>query len=255
MNNFILNYKGNKYLECKKFFNDFDFTKYDIIVEPFCGIFGFSRYAYEKGFKGEFYLNDLSTDLINVLNELKEDDSKFINNIENELSKYKIDKDLSYDKNKTYALSRICQSRSERLCSIDKGYTKIKNYKNKKTQYDDFFKKVELFNMKSTKFIEQLPKDKKILIFYDPPYFNSSNTTYSLYLEKDADGYADVTTLYLNIYENFNNINHDQILIINHIEILHKIFKKYFVSSISGKYQNSKKNLKKHNLYLKNKKI
>ena len=60
MNNFIFSYNGNKYLETKKhiFKNNIlqNINDYDVICEPFCGIFGFSRVAYENGFKGEFLL-------------------------------------------------------------------------------------------------------------------------------------------------------------------------------------------------------
>lgn len=253
MNNFILNYKGNKYLESKRFFQDFDFSEYDIIVEPFCGIFGFSRYAYEKGFKGEFYLNDLSTELINVLKELKTNQANFINNIEEELEKYKEDADLSRDKNKTYGLKLISCSAIENLCQIKKAKTKLKNYKIKSQEYHNFFKKVHLFNQESQKFIEELPtycpKNKKILIFYDPPYFNSSNTSYSLYLNKDDDGYADGTQLYLNIINNFKSLNIKQVMILNHISLIHHLLKDYYISTICGKYQIGKKNIKKHSLY------
>ncbi len=77
MNNFLFSYNGNKYLEIKKYFvssNCFkDINDYDIIVEPFCGIFGFSRYYYEKGFSGEIWLNDINSDLINYYNKMKND--------------------------------------------------------------------------------------------------------------------------------------------------------------------------------------
>lgn len=251
MNHFLFNYKGNKYFESKKMFNNFDFSKYDIIAEPFCGIFGFSRFAYEKGFTGEFYLNDFNSQLIDLLKQLKDDPDKLLNNLETEINKYKVDKELSSDKNKSYSLGLIAASINEQLCSISKGKTKINNYRKKKDIYKQFFEKVSLYNLDANEFIKQLPKNKKILIFYDPPYFNSSNTTYQMHLNKNLDGYNDGTQMYLNIHDNFKNIHHSQIIIINHIAIIHYFFKEYYILTITGKYQIGRKNIKKHNLYQK----
>ena len=70
-------YLGNKYLESKTKLSLYmdkaiaNINDYDIIAEPFCGIYGFSRYAHLIGFKGEYLLNDINKDLIDSLNRLK----------------------------------------------------------------------------------------------------------------------------------------------------------------------------------------
>lgn len=246
---FLFTYTGNKYLETKKMFKDFDFNQYDIIAEPMCGIFGFSRYAYESGFKGEFLLNDLSTKLIDSLNELKQDIPKTCSGLKQELSKYTNDKDLSYDKNKSYSLELTCRANS-RLCQIVHGNTKITNFLEKENMYKEMFKRITFFNMESNQFIQQLPKDKKICIFYDPPYFNSCNRDYHYNNKLDDDNYNDGTSIYIDILNNFKTVNHTQIMIINHTDLIHYLFKEWYNTRIVGKYQLAKKNVKKHNVYI-----
>ena len=75
---FILNWVGNKYEELKKdlkrsIIDRNSFDKYDTIIEPFGGSFGFIRYLYQvldiKDKK--FIVYDSDKDLIDFYNHLK----------------------------------------------------------------------------------------------------------------------------------------------------------------------------------------
>lgn len=70
---FILNWLGNKYLESKQQFLDYDFSKVKTVIEPFCGGLGFSRFLYEdKGLKDINYVfYDADENLINFYKHLQ----------------------------------------------------------------------------------------------------------------------------------------------------------------------------------------
>ena len=255
-----MNYKGNKYLEAKKHLKDkiLEFKNYDIICEPFCGIFGFSRAFLELNpdFKGEIWINDFDDKLINSIKDIKEKPMETINKLKEEIKKYKIDKELSNDKSKSYLLNNISMAQNERLCNIEKFNNKVNNYIEKINDYKIFFDKVKIFNLEFNDFIKELPKNKKILIFLDPPYFNSSNTCYDKYINKDTkanEDYKDGTKLYIDIYELFKkkNKNIKIIMIINKINFINYFFKDWLYKTFNGFYQNTNKNIKIHNIYLK----
>ena len=248
MDRFLLSYNGNKYLESKKMCDDIDFSSYDYICEPFCGIFGFSRFAYNKGFTGDFLLNDLDEDIIKIFNDLKVDIDTVCDKLKAELSKYKVDRELTNDRNKSRLLHLSSRGGLGSLCKIQKGNTKITNFLKKKGQYNLFFNKCTFSSMDYIDFIKSIPDDKKVLIYYDPPYFNSDNTGYHPNTS-NAVGYSDGTKKYIDILNNFKDIKHDQLLILNHTDIMHYIFKDFFKSKLVSKYQNIGKNIKIHNRY------
>lgn len=97
LDRFLLNYNGNKYNETKKYLSNYLNKDYDIICEPFCGIFGFSRYfiEYNQDYKGEIWLNDINKDLIDTMKILQSDPSGLFVELENLLNKYNTDKELS----------------------------------------------------------------------------------------------------------------------------------------------------------------
>jgi site-specific DNA-adenine methylase len=259
LNRFIINYKGNKYLEAKKHLKNeiLEFKNYDIICEPLCGIFGFSRAFLELNpdFKGEIWLNDFDNNLINSIKDIKDKPIETINKLKEEINKYKLDKDLSNDKQKSYLLKNVSLVHNDTLCSKEKFNTKINNYIEKIDDYKIFFNKVKLFNLEFNDFIKKLPKNKKILIFLDPPYFNSSNSSYDTYVTKEEANvvYKDGTKIYIDIYELFKNKkkNIKIIMIINKITFINYFFKNWFYKTFNGFYQSTNKNIKIHNIYLK----
>lgn len=251
LDRFIITYQGNKYLETRKhLINDVNINNYDIICEPFCGIFGFSRAMFEKynDFKGKIYLNDLNTSLINFLKKLKTEPKKFVNDLSNELDNINDDREIK----KSSDDIKFVSSRSMGLYNKHRGMTKIKNYLEKLNDYSFFFKHVELFNLPADKFIEQLPKDKKILIYLDPPYFNSANMSYTYYDNNNKKkDYPDGTDIYVDIYNLFkNNKTYDILFLMNNLAFFNMMFNEYKLKEYEGTYQNQK-NKKKHVIFYK----
>lgn len=252
MDRFIFSYYGNKYREVKKYV-DIDFNEYDIIAEPFCGIYGFSRVAFEKGFKGEFLLNDIDKELIDEFNEMKGNFDEYINKCKEGINKYDCDSDMTNDKNKSYNLKNICRGINPRLMSKDKGDRKILNFEKKKEEYVKMFEKCTFSNLNYKEFIEGLPLNKKILIFYDPPYFNSCNKTYQDNF-KEGD-YNDGTTMYLDILFYMKGLEHKQIFIMNEIAIINYLYKDFIKKSWGGTYGDTNekkktKSIKRHILFM-----
>ena len=80
--NFIY-YFGNKYNESKKYLNNFDYSKFKNICEPFGGTFGFSRYVYEINNNIQFHINDINKILIEICEYIKNN-----NDLGHKLEKY-----------------------------------------------------------------------------------------------------------------------------------------------------------------------
>lgn len=257
---FILNYLGNKYSETNKYLNDVNVHKYDIIAEPFCGIFGFSRclYALNPDYKGKFYLNDINTDLITIINKLrnKEERELLFGEIEEIINKFEghEDRELSafLKKSDNYFLKCVFMSNCSGLFSLKKGITKLSNYKKVIENYDLFFERCVFTNMNSEDFMKSLPTDKKILCFYDPPYFDSDNTYYSDRINENDETRTrrDNTYYYVDIINNFkNNDKVDHLMILNKIDVINYIFKDYFKQEYSKIYGSSKHNRTSHVVY------
>ena len=252
---FPLSYNGNKYQETKKHLATRfpTYKTYDIICEPFCGIFGFSRAFFESNidFKGEFWLNDINMDLINLYKELLLDPLKWITNVETELAKYTEDRALSDDKNKSYSMTLLSRGMNIRQCSYQKAVRKIIRFKEKIELYKPMFAKIKLFNLDCIKFLELIKnkkkEDKKIFTYFDPPYFNSSTDQYQSMIKPDKDGYNDGTYIYIDIFNWFKD-HKDNTMIINKIDILNYLFTKWIDINYGGIYQGTK-NVKKHIVY------
>lgn len=271
LDRFLLSYNGNKYNETKRYLLPMikNIEKYDIIAEPYCGIFGFSRAIFEthkNTFHGQFWLNDYDEELIKVLKQIKEFKTvEDLKKIELKLNSYEKDADLTRDSGKNgMLLDLITRGMNERLKSIKKGKTKIKNYQEKLTEYKSFFDRVKFFNMDASDFVKMVNNtNKKALIFYDPPYFSSHNKGYQKFNnEENIETYFDGTTCYLNIFKDFNDKDNNNTLyfIMNKIDILNFIFERYKISEIKGKYGNTQmkkgltniKSIKYHIIYAHN---
>lgn len=257
MDRFIFNYNGNKYQETKKHLSDWlvkNINEYDIIAEPFCGIFGFSRYAYEKGFKGEFLLNDITTGLIDAFNKLKFNMDDYITELESEIKKYPDSRSITDDKNKSYDVALVCRGLCNHLSDKDNGLKKVKNFNAKKDRYRDLFNKCQFSNLDYDEFIRNLPNNKRVLIFLDPPYFNSDNTRYSNNF-KEEDGYNDGTSVYIKLYEHMKKSPHCVLFVMNKIDLINYIYKDFIKFEYKGTYQNtamSKGKSKKHHIVYSN---
>ncbi len=250
LDQFIISYNGNKYRETKKHLKDVDISKYDIIAEPFCGIYGCSRALFEMNpnYKGQFWLNDYDENLIRDLKRIKKEPENVINDLMEEVKKYKEDKEMTDDKNKSYLSSLVFRGRQPTLMELSKGNTKLKNYNKKIDDYKKFYNKVKFFNMDYSNFIEKLPKKKKILIFFDPPYLDSNNQNYKKFsLSINRKEFYDPSTLYLKIKDIFDSKKYDCLAIYNYFGLLDYFYKEYKADEIISRYGGG--NFKKHIIY------
>lgn len=242
MDRFIINYNGNKYAETKKHLKDLDVSNYHYICEPFCGIFGFSRYMSLTNFRGQFLLNDIDSNLIDFYNGLKTDFDGTLEKYETESAKN--------EKKKSYILGLIGRAQFN-IFNDKKCLSKFENFKKMKDKYVPFLDRCVFSCLPYDKFIDTLKPtygtDKTYLLFFDPPYIYSHNSTY-IYTESfdKKTEHLDESDIYVNLLEYFNNW--DSILITNKLSILHYLFKAYTFKEYSGKYQRTK-NIKVHIIY------
>ena len=204
-------------------------------------------YENDNNVARQFWLNDIDTEIINLLQRLKDNPQKLLNELKKELSKYKTDSELTGDKNKSRALLLTCHINGN-LCRIQRGYSKIENYEAKITEYKKFFDKVTFYNMDAINML--VAKKQKILIYFDPPYFNSHNKYYQDNTEEE-DGYHDGTKIYSEIYDLFNSDLKDKVLIftLNKIHLINKFFDKWNYMEYDGLYGSG--SIKKHIVYVK----
>lgn len=247
LDRFIINYNGNKYREVKKILKEDDELRKKIfeskyIAEPFGGIFGFSRACYELGYKGKFLINDINKDLIDILKKLKGNPTKVIKEIDEEAKKINETGETRAKRNKLFLnSSRGCKLLYRGMCEqffdYEKGQTKIKNYLEKKSVYNKFYKRVTFYNLDCIEFIEKV-EAKKPIYFFDPPYFDSSNEGYFNINDSNRfDVYYDNTTFYIKILESFKK--YKSLLIINKVDILNYMFKDYIYKEEIGTYGNT----------------
>ena len=120
-----------------------------------------------------------------------------------------------------------------------KGLRKIMNFKAKIPEYKKLFKKLRFKNKDVADL--KIPTNKNVLVFYDPPYFDSCNKTY---MQKPTTikgkfiRYPDNTKLYLDVLNKFKNYSFDQIMIINFTCLMHHLFGEYEDRRYDRQYNN-----------------
>lgn len=256
-NLFPFNYCGNKYQETKKLIKsnllDMNFEKYDIIAEPLCGIFGFSRLVmeYNPNFKGEFWFNDINSGHIKLLKDILFDTK--------ETKKYLLDLFEKYAHLNDTDLNRIFREESitSKYFTSSMSYVKFKENLKRKIdmiseentkKYNNF--KIKFFNMNSTQFIDLLEaeRDKNIFIYFDPPYMNSNTSPYHnekekrIFNNKEYDKRVDISEIYLDIFlckqRKPNNI--DCLLVINKLALINYLFNDCLIYEYPKLYQMKK---------------
>jgi len=244
LDKFILCYNGNKYKECKKW--DFiNANDYDIIVEVFGGIFGMSRCLYEKfpDYKGEFWINDIDTEMITFFNQLKDKNYSQIDDVT--FPETMTDQELTSRIKGQTIPTLIYKHSVGTIVSVKRGVPRIRNFNEKKADFDSFFQRCKFFSMTHDAFIDTLPKDKRVLVFYDPPYLNTSNAEYTAFCERNAivDGIRrvkDVSQLYVDIAAFFHDHPEwTQLLVISEVALLHHLYKDYYFKDYEKTYGNT----------------
>ena len=265
-------YYGNKYNETKKYLFNIDYSKYDIIAEPFGGVYGFTRAIYSKcNKKTIFLINDIDTGLIKLHNFFKQNKPETIQKILNDyIIKHNInnmnDKELkNFIKNYYYQHTEdflFFKYNCEGLYCADKLQKKINNNIKNLIKYKNFFSRCTFFNMRHDEFIKminenELYKNKSKLIYFDPPYFDSCNKNYNQLndnkIEENIITIGDNTKIYIDILESLKTGTHS-ILIINKNYLIDHIYKDYIKESYIKTYSNGcgkKRNMKRraqHNI-------
>jgi len=256
----IIDYIGNKYDETKIIKDIIDWNKYDVIIEPFCGSFGFSRYIVWNNMadlnKKKFIFMDINKDLINFYNEIKK---MKINEIKEIIDKYNEFVDFVYEKFKcNHQNNYIYLDRKK----VDKYISGMK---------DTFFKKIIIYNYSTSGFCrivrkknifdsinmirhknvmfvcdsylnidKHLPKNGKVLMYLDPPYYNSSvnKTAY------DVD-VSDLYEIFKKINEDLNDKRkYDSILVHKGDILMELLWDKHKKFEFNKTYQITKKKVK-----------
>jgi site-specific DNA-adenine methylase len=252
MNHFIIPYIGNKRGEFKEFIKMIDINKYNIIVEPFCGTSAISFNIWKNNGKDKtYYLNDLSRDIYDLYQLIKNDTPE---NILNELNNYK----LTITDKETFLreFKRKDKTIYEKLFFLKFYAIRVGLY-----PLDDRHKEFT-FNKEQLLFFEFIKSDNVIItngewynsfndfkdnenaiFIFDPPYLNSTNTEYKL---SDNDNKGK-----MNVYEYFYNndisiYKSKVVFILEDIWIIRLLFKNYISSSYGKNYFNISKKKTNH---------
>lgn len=197
---FILNYTGGKYKESKELDDlKIDYEKYDTIIEPFGGTFGFSRYLFYdlKHTHLNFIVCDSNIDLIDFYNYLKDliiknEHEAFFKRYTSEVKK--LFENCKYEKeNKKSLLNTkkvkifLQKQKYEKNFKFLIEHNHIDNcicacvaaYKNN-AAFTEIFKQTTFLKKKFEELPEEILNNKKNLVYLDPPYLNTDNTTYDI---------------------------------------------------------------------------
>lgn len=263
----------NKYI--KDIIDKLDLSKIEYIIEPFCGMFGFSYYFYDKFKDKKFIFIDNNETLISFLNDVKlngldkyfeyfkENAYKLYEDYNNWLElRRKIERYKEYSLYEFFLYFRLA-GHARTLHYYKKQYDKIKLKKQLDSIVDisRYDKLLDIINR--SEFIQgdyslvinnKKYDDEKYLIYLDPPYLESYNCVYSSYhLLNNSDAYTiDNTKIYIDIKYMYDSFNKSKlIMILNKNAIIDYLFNDYIYDSYNKIYQSFKKK-SIHNIIIKN---
>lgn len=252
-NRFLLYWFGNKYLESQKSFKNTDFSKYDTIIEPFGGTFGFSRFLYldMDMTKTKYIVMDTDENLIKFFQYLQSINIKeFIKEYNKHIQFFKENYKLNDEKRKNGFLVR---GRDVRIYikTIENEYMKYMLENNMLSS--PFSRAIEFDEISCERMLKEnitfLHQDfrhcdfsiydrEKTLIYLDPPYLNSFNEKYM-----DKDLTQEIIDKMLDIMMNF-----DTIFVHSFNEKINDMFKN-FLRKIIKKTYSTRKNKTEHYIY------
>lgn len=252
---FYFPYVGGKSKELKYIYKYCDISKYDVIIEPFCGSSAFSYDVFLKDHNKTFILNDINKTLINLLSDIKKNTSKkYINYcsgnwIQGKTTKEEYEKIINKDCLESYFYKNKIYNIRTGLYPLKKSFKF--NY-NEYIKLDSFYMSdnVFLYNEDYKNIIEKYKDNEKAFIFLDPPYFLSFNSSYT----KNGSGfggnemskkeYTDPTKEYIYIRNALTNYKCKILIIINDCELLKDYFNLFYKESYGKEYQITKKKSK-----------
>lgn len=261
MRQFFFTYLGHKWNEAKELYKYCEMNEITTIIEPFCGGCGFSLYGIFKNNNDKdikYIFNDKDTNLINFLKEIKKGKlHEFVKYYNDNIGKYYNNltewHNLRKKKDKSifewYLSKRAC-GRDAMLYKYDKKNVQISTIK-----LEDFAElerifmsdKIELTNFDYNEIIEKYKDDPHVLIYLDPPYFDSFNSIYDGYNKIGVDEKRQVidnTKMYIDILNFIKTSKCKIILSINDNAIIRHLFGEYVVHSTDKTYQVTKKKTK-----------
>jgi site-specific DNA-adenine methylase len=188
---FWIDYLGNKYQESKHIDQaNIDWDKYDTIVEPFGGTFGFSRWLWnKKGMKNKKYVVYDSDDrLLNFYDVIKEklNDGTYEDFVKSYADLEEPTEALPKNERgviHTYGRKQLCETLEEPLKTWYY-YNGVLNrspltFKPKRVLgYEPMMSQVTFIHKKFTEINWDDYDLSRTLIYLDPPYIDSFNTNY-----------------------------------------------------------------------------
>jgi len=252
-NRFLLYWFGSKYLESKKSFNDYDFSKYETIIEPFGGTFGFSRFLYlDMGMKKTKYIvMDTDENLIKFFQYLQSINiQEFIKEYNKHIQFFKENYKLKDEKRKNGFMVR---GRDVRIYikTIENEYMKYMLENNMLSS--PFSRAIELDEITCERMLKEnitfLHQDfreydfsiydrERTLIYLDPPYLDEYN---GKYMDKKLTQEIMDKMLYC-------MMNFDTIFVHSFNDKINDIFKE-FLRKIIKKTYSTRKTKTEHYIY------
>lgn len=230
---------GNKTNDIKSF-KTFLNVECDTIVEPFCGSCAVSKYMKKKNNNLNVHINDLDKELFILMTNIDEY-IEFIKKIRNEHAPYleEHNEDINYSK----AWKEYVQSLDNKFARIysDSNFVRGYMYKApKKINCDpfdiEFFNTSKITNLNYIYIFEQYINDPNALLFLDPPYMFSDNSSYVPQLDE-----KDMSQIMIDILEFLKVCKCKVLFIINNLAIIRYLFKDFIKDNYEKIYQISKK--------------
>jgi len=244
---FFFSWFGSKYKETKIIYPFLKLDNINTIVEPFCGSCGFSYYLFKNKELNniKYHLNDFDKQLILFLNDIKSDGTKkYIDYYNINVEKY------IKNKNDWQTLVKIHDNLNEYfIYSHLRGRGNMKDIRRNHIN-DDRFINVEKFirmndtiltNKDYTEILKKYHNKKNVLIFLDPPYFDSFN---SMYMGMKGKTQIDNTQMYINILNFLKTCKCQCMMILNDCALFRYLFSEYIVHTYDKIYQSTKRHVK-----------
>ena len=211
--NFFAPYPGNKYREAPVIlsdaFADVDWSKVKYVIEPFCGSAGFSRYIHNNvpTFNGEFLLRDVNVGLVKLLNivsrggfpalfaRMQTDCATIVD--KNSFIDYRAGLDET-DGAEWYLLRRVRGPMQETIYSDAHIQALRKTNIDRLAACSSFFSSGRVYavvqdcrttELEVARLVER-HGPQSVVVFADPPYFNSCNSFYT-----SSESIADTPTI------------------------------------------------------------